>query len=136
MLRIVLDSNILVSAFITPHGEASEVYRQVASHSLFLSPFILSEVLNTLHASRLRKKYDYSDAEIEQYAQELISAADMADPASLPIVCSDPKDNAVLGCASEAQADYLVTRNTKHFPRAFGGVTVITPQEFLSLLRS
>jgi predicted nucleic acid-binding protein len=83
ILTVFLDSNILISAFLTPKGVSSEVYRQVTSHSLFVSPFILSGVLDTLHAPRLRKKYDYSDDEIERYIQELISASDIVEPISI-----------------------------------------------------
>jgi hypothetical protein len=34
---------------------------------LCLSPFILTEVWRTLHVSRLKKKYHYSDTELTQY---------------------------------------------------------------------
>ena len=136
MLKIVLDANILVSAFLTPMGESSEILRCTQTHKLYLSPHILSEVWNTLHYARIRKKYHYSDDAIERHIKNLAIVSEIVEPKFALTVCKDPKDNAVLACAVEAKADYLVTRNTKHFPRSFAGVTVLSPKEFLLLLRS
>lgn len=49
MLKIILDSNILVSAFLASQGEDARVLRQVKEHRLYLSRFILSEVWHVLH---------------------------------------------------------------------------------------
>ena len=59
----------------------------------------------------------------------------LIDPQQSLSVCPDPDDNAVLACAVEAQADYLVTRNIKHFPKEYQGIKVIQPREFLETQR-
>ena len=64
MLKIVLDTNILVSAFLTPSGESYEVLRRAKGEVLCLAPFILSEVWYILRSSRLRKKYRYSKTDL------------------------------------------------------------------------
>jgi len=56
MLTVVLDTNILISAFLTPRGESSEVVRQAKGHKLYLSPFIFSEIWRILRLPRIRKK--------------------------------------------------------------------------------
>ena len=43
-------------------------------------------------------------------------------------------DNRFLECAEAAEADYLVTGNTKHFPAQFGNTRIVTPREFLDLI--
>lgn len=43
---VVLDTNILISAFLTPHGEADEIVRRAKGEVLCLSPFIFSEVMS------------------------------------------------------------------------------------------
>lgn len=134
MHRIVLDANILVSAFLTPGGESYALLRQVQQRELCLSPYILLEVWRTLHSSRLRKKYHYPDSEIENYIKELALTSNLIDPKVLVDVCTDPNDNAVLACAVEAQSKYLATRNIKDFPKTYEGVTILQPSELLKVL--
>ncbi len=135
MLRIVLDSNILVGAFLTPKGESWEILRQAKNHKLYLSLFILSEVEHTLQRDRIRRKYSFTDDELHTYIIDLVMKSALLDPQLSLTVCQDPDDNAILACAVEAEADYLVTRNTKHFPRTYKGVVVIQPKEFLKVLK-
>ena len=135
MLSIVLDANILVSAFLTPKGESWEILRQAKNHKLYLSLFILSEVEHTLKRDRIRRKYSFTDDEIKSFVTDLISKYAIIDPQQSLSVCQDPDDNAVLACAVEAQADYLVTRNIKHFPKEYQGIKVIQPREFLETQR-
>ena len=136
MLKLVLDANILVSAFITPTGESDEVLRQAKSHKLYLSSFILEELWRTLHYDRIRQKFQYAEHEIEQYLKNFQRSATIIQSSISLDVCTDPKDNAVLACAVGVKAGYLVTRNLKHFPKQHEGVRVISPSEFLNLVRS
>jgi len=135
-MNVVLDANILVSAFLAPQGEDAHVLRQAKAHELYLSPFILLEVRHTLHYPRIRKKYPYTNAAIERHVKDLALISILVHPQrTLEGVCRDPDDNAVLACAVEAQADYLVTRNIKHFPKTYKGVTVIHPKKFLEMVK-
>lgn len=136
MLTVVLDSNVLISAFLTPRGESDEVVRQAKGEILCLSPFIFTEISSNLRSLRLLKKYRYSSADLKKYVKSLYKASRVIEPKQLPMVCSDEDDNHVLACAIEAQAEYLVTRNTRRFPRNYAGVTVITPGEFLAILKA
>ena len=135
MLTIVLDTNILVGSFLTPHGESWEVVRRAKGERLCLSPFILTEVWRTLRIPRLKKKYRYSDAEIRQYVQYLHSISSIQTPKRSVRVCSDPDDDHVLACAVDINADYLVTRNVKDFPKTYRSVTVVQPRVFLQLVQ-
>ncbi len=135
MHRIVLDTNILVGAFLTPKGENSEVLRRAKSQKLYLSPFILSEVWRTLRVTKLQKKYRYSDIEAVQYMQSLRFIGRIHTPEIKVVkVCPDPDDNHILTCAVDVQADYLVTRNIKDFPKSYRGVKIIPPEKFLQLV--
>ncbi len=49
-------------------------------------------------------------------------------------VCSDPDDDMFLECAYEAQADYLVTGNLKHFPSSWAGIGIVSPRWLLDYL--
>ncbi len=48
--------------------------------------------------------------------------------------CKDISDNKFMDCAVNGQADYLVTKNLKHFPKEFRGVKVITVGDFLDII--
>ena len=48
-------------------------------------------------------------------------------------VCGDPYDNAFLECADKAGADYLITGNSRHFPKFWKKTKIITAREFISL---
>jgi len=43
----------------------------------------------------------------------------------------DPDDNKFLECAAEAQADYLVTGNKKHFPKQWQQTRIVNTRELL-----
>ncbi len=133
MLTIVLDSNLLVSVLLTPEGESTEVLRRARAHTVCVSSYILAEVKNTLHSPRLRKRYQYSDEAIERHLRGIRIFSERVEPKISLEVCAAPNDNAVLACAVEAHADYLVTRNKKDFPKEYAGVKVVSPQSFLAL---
>lgn len=135
MLTIVLDANLYVSALLTPAGESMEVLHCARQHTLCVSSYILTEVKNTLYSPRLRKKYSYSDDAIERHLRDIRIFSERVEPKNIFEVCSDRYDNAVLACAVEANANYLVTRNIKDFPEEFSGVRVITPKHFLELIK-
>ena len=133
---IVLDSNILISAFISEKGEDAKVVREAKVQELYLSPFILQEVYTSLHYPRIRKRFDFPDADIDNYIVDLNKASTLIEATIKLNLCPDPKDNPILACAIAANADYLVTRNIKHFPESHQGVQIIHPRAFLNLAAS
>jgi uncharacterized protein len=50
------------------------------------------------------------------------------------VIKADESDNRLLECAQAAAADYLVTGNTKYFPKTFKGTAIVTPKQFIDLL--
>jgi predicted nucleic acid-binding protein len=62
----------------------------------------------------------------------------IADPVAgrpLPVHLPDPEDEAFLEVAA-ASASVLITGNARHYPKSLrAGVTVLTPGEFLEVLR-
>jgi uncharacterized protein len=140
MRRIVVaDTTVLVSAFLTPRGVASEFLRR-AREGLFqivLAPAILDEMQDRLlHRRRLRRAYGYSDDRVKRYRRLLARTTSIVT--KLPRVSGvvrDPNDDMVIACALEAGADYIVTRD-KDLLSLGGhkGVRIVTPRQFLDLL--
>ena len=134
-VTVVLDTNLLVSAFLTPGGEALEILRRARGQRLVLSNAILSEVEEVLLTRpRLRKTYAYTDEDVHQFCRSLLSVAVIVSVTTTLSICSDPDDNAILACAVDGQATCLITRNINHFPQRYQAVSVMSPQEALKLL--
>jgi putative PIN family toxin of toxin-antitoxin system len=139
--RAVLDSTVLVSAMLNPKpGGASYDLLRFAENFAFelcLSIDILEETTRVLTThERIRRRYPYSDADIAEYRRDLESIATIIDNPPLLKVVRDPNDDMIVACAVAAAADYLVSRDDDLLSLSkYGGVEIVTPEEFLRVLR-
>ncbi len=115
-MRILLDTNLLVRAAITPKGAAREILRLMEAsteHVLILSPYLLSEVADVLRRDRIRTRWPLTDEQVSSYCHLLATAAAEGSPLDLPLnlppVIGDPKDQAVLEAAVAGAADVICT---------------------------
>ncbi len=105
-MRVVFDTNICISAFVIPGGNAERAYLAAiqGNFELCTSVAILTEM-----ARKLEEKFGW---EKERIAQLITSIADVAvvlkTTPRLKVLSGEP-DNRILECASEAEADLLVT---------------------------
>ena len=131
-LRLVVDTNIVVSAALKPDGLQRTVLLLAITKParLYVSPAILEEYRAVLSRPELQIRKGLR----QQLLQLIARRAHSVVPARHLQVTSDPADNIVLECADAAQADYLVTGNTRHFPRFWRKTKVITSREFISLV--
>ncbi len=141
MIRAVLDSSTLISAFLTPRGTSSQVLRAArrGAFVLCLSREILEETRSSLleKTERIRRYYTYPDARIARYLRNLTATAQpVADLPELHVVPLDPKDNMVVATAVKAGAAYLVSGDKRHLLPlgAYEGIKIVKPREFLDLL--
>jgi uncharacterized protein len=139
MLRAVLDSTILVSAFLTPRGAADAVL-QSGMEDRFLCCVAAESIVETtrrLRAPRLQQRYAYTDAEVEIFAITLrASFLIFSDLPPLTGIVRDPNDDMILACAVAASAAYVVTRDLDLLSLdTYEGIAMVTPEAFLALLR-
>jgi putative PIN family toxin of toxin-antitoxin system len=132
MIRVVLDTNILVSATIKPAGPESAVVELAAASRITLcfSPAMLAEFREVL----LRPKFSLDPSRVERFLKSLESAAVILQPERALSACPDEADNRFLECAEAAEADYLVTGNKRHFPARWRGTRVVNARELLAIL--
>ena len=130
-LRLVLDTNVLVSAAIKPAGLQRTVFLIAISRParLYVSRPILLEYAEVLARPELRIRKGLR----LQFLQLIRNHAHIASPDRRIEVTTDPADNMFLECADAARADYLVTDNQKHFPKFWKNTKVVTSREFVSL---
>jgi uncharacterized protein len=131
-LRLVLDTNIIVSAALKPEGLQRTVLLLAITKpaTLYISDAILAEYQEVL----ARPELQIRKALRQQLLQLIGSHAHRVTPSLSRELTPDPDDNKFLECADAGRADYLVTGNQRHFPRFWKKTTVITSREFLSIV--
>ena len=131
-LRLVLDTNIIVSAALKPEGLQRTVLLLAITKpaNLYISDAILAEYQEVLARPELQIRKGLR----QQLLQLVRSHAHRIIPSQPVEVTRDPDDNKFLECADAARADYLVTGNQRHFPRFWKKTTVITSREFISIV--
>jgi putative PIN family toxin of toxin-antitoxin system len=128
-MRVVLDTNVLVAAFIA-HGVCTGVFeRVIADHELVLSPFILDEVQRVLSI-----KLGFQASRVERAVALLRRVGQIVEPKpQIEPVCRDRDDDAVLALTRSSDATCLVTGDDDLLVLdAFEGVPIISPRAFLT----
>jgi uncharacterized protein len=129
MARAVFDTNVFISAFITPGGRGEEAVRSVihGEVSLFTSLPLLTEL-----ARKLYEKFGWERNMAMDAAGYVSSLASVVSPKHHLAILKDEPDNRVLECAIEAGADCIVTGD-RHLLElgTFETVRVITLSSFL-----
>jgi putative PIN family toxin of toxin-antitoxin system len=140
MLSAVLDSSVLVSAFLTPRGLAAHLLAAARQRefALSLSEQIIAETQGVLlDHPHVRQRYPYTDEQAARFCRALRSAASLVVPLpGIHGVVRDPNDDHVVACALAASVGYLVTRDPDLLTlKVYQDVRMITPEEFSRLLR-
>ena len=131
-LRLVIDTNVVVSAALKPEGLQRTVVLLAMTKPArwYVSDPIVSEYGMVL--ARPEPKIRRS---IRQQLLQLINNhTRMVTPSRVPQVTSDPDDDIFVECADAARADYLVTGNQRHFPKFWKNTKIISSSEFLSVI--
>jgi len=133
-VRIVLDTNVLVSGLLTPFGVCGEIVRMLTSDEMTLCVDyrILIEYGEVLH----RPQFNIAPQKAAVVIEYIQATAETHGTAPLNKALPDEKDNPFLEVALSSGAECLVTGNLKHFPeRCRSGVKVLSPGEFLEFVR-
>ncbi len=131
-LRLVLDTNVVVSAALKPDGLQRTVLLLAITKParLYVSDEIVSEYSMVLARPELKIRRGMR----QQFLDLMKKRSRLIVPSNLPQVTTDPADNIFIECADAARADYLITGNQRHFPRFWKNTKIITSREFLNLI--
>jgi putative PIN family toxin of toxin-antitoxin system len=131
-LRLVIDTNIVVSAALKPDGLQRTVllFAITRPARLYVSDAIIAEYREVLSRPDLKIRRGLR----LQLLQLIKNHSQLVSPARPLHVAKDRGDDKFLECADAARADYLVTGNQRHFPRFWKKTTVITSREFISIV--
>ena len=132
MIKAVIDTNVIVSAYITKNLEAatSKVWEAVLQCKLtpIYNDEILSEYSEVLH----REKFGIPEHLIKWALDTIVTNGVRGERILSDEFFPDPKDVVFYEVAMSKEDAYLVTGNTKHFPKK---PIVVTPAEMLEILQ-
>ena len=134
-LRIVLDTNVLISTALNPQGAPALVIHLVAFRAveLFASEAVLAEYREVFNRPKFAR---ISPAEVATLLDAIEREATWVTPTERLAISKHDSDNRFYECAASAEADYIVTGNAKDFPKPVGKTKIITARELLELVAS
>ena len=132
-MRVVLDTNVVVSALNFPGNERLVLELALRGRfEFYLSRFILEEV-----AGVLVRKFGWGEERTTEAVLVLETAANVIEPPRLPeVIKGGHADNRVLDCAGVASAAYLITGDRRHLLPIgeHRGARIVNAPRFLSEL--
>jgi putative PIN family toxin of toxin-antitoxin system len=129
-MRLVLDSNVLIAAFVARGVCAELLEHAVRVHEPVTSAFILEEV----HRGLL-DKVRVSASQADSAVKLLRTRFEIVEPAAVEEgACRDPDDLPVLGTALAARGDALVTGDKDLLElETWQGIRIVSPPDFWRL---
>jgi len=140
-VRAVLDANVVVSALIRPQGPPGQILVRLLRDSAFeliASPATLDELRRSLRYPRIRKYFRLPEEELDLWVDALGAIAVVVEGnVSRSVVTADPADDIYIAAAADGLADYIVSGD-RHLMDLVqhGGIRIVTPRTFLTLLES
>jgi putative PIN family toxin of toxin-antitoxin system len=127
-VKIVLDTNIIVSAFINPKGVPGEIISLVLSKKITIcyDNRMFSEYTEVLKKS----KFNFDNILVDAFLDFIKNNGEyiIAEPNGVKF--DDEDDKAFYEVYKSSDANYIITGNKKHFPREND---IITPREYIEL---
>ncbi len=138
-MRITLDTNVLVSAFIAKNGHSADLLElslTVESLELVLSDGILEEFEDVLMRDDVRRRFAYTRQDIKKTARTLRNLSKLVSPTSkFHVVRDDPKDNMILNCAHDGDADYIVSGDSHLLKLGrFRDIKIVSPKKMMDII--
>lgn len=134
-MKIVLDTNVLISGILKPNSIPGEILRRVISGNLILciDARIFAEYREVLH----RSKFKLDKEKVSIVLDYIKDSSEWGLAVVLPQRLNDRDDEAFLEIALGSKVKYLITGNKKDFPlRKEYKISVVSPREFIELTSS
>lgn len=129
-MRVVCDTNVLISALLFPGGVPDKIIHTFFSGRFLhcTSPDILTELKRVLS-----KKFSLAEQKVEDSIHLVLRISELVYPTErLNVVKKDPTDNRVLECAVTANATYLISGDRQHLLplKSYQKIKLISPRDF------
>ena len=133
-MKIVLDTNVLVSGLLTPFGPSGEIVRMVSAGELIL--YIDARILSEYQEVLYRPKFKFNKDHISILLDFIKLFGQFVSSLPLKNRLPDPDDEPFLEVAIAGKVRSLITGNIVHYPPlSREGIKIFSPSEFLEFFR-
>jgi putative PIN family toxin of toxin-antitoxin system len=132
MIKVVLDTNVLVSAHLKEQGLEADVLRLALAEAIAL--YVTDPIMDEYAFVLRRPKFSLHSVHLENSISRIRAVSIAVTPKHSVTISPDEADNRFLECAEEAKADYLVTGNKRHFPKRWKTTAIVNAREFLQAI--
>lgn len=132
LTRVVLDTNVLLSALLWHQGKPRLIFRKVIEGSLRI--FCCKEIIDEL-SEILERDFEEPIELIDQQISVVLAYVEIVELSYFEkIVTDDPDDDIIMNCALSANADFVVSGDS-HLQKLkkFKGINIVSPTEFLRI---
>jgi uncharacterized protein len=133
-MRVLLDSNVLVSSLVNPGASRRLLIHLLDEHTVVSSVEILAELEGVLS----REKFSFTKSRVDEYVSLIASISTIVDIGEPPrVVEEDPDDDVVLATANYGNVDYIVTGD-RHLLRLgeYDKAKIVSVREMLTILKA
>lgn len=138
-MKSVVDTNVVVSSFLSPDGVRAKVLKawQNQQFELVVSEDILVEYERALNYQEVSSRHGMDADQVGQVIAEMKSFATVVKPKQkLTVIKDDPDDDKFVECAKEAGAEYIISADPHLLNlEQYEDIQILSPSEFLSLIR-
>lgn len=135
-MRVVLDTNIIISRYLTPHGRVARVVDlwEADAFELIVSTAVLREYSRVLRYPRHRRTHRMTDDQLAEVDQAFREFARIVEPVGTPaVIKQDPDDDHFLALSAAGGADCLVTGDPHLLQLgSHQDIPILKPADFLA----
>jgi len=129
-MRIMIDTNVIVSAILFPNSQLSELVEKVTDkYTLVLCSHIIEE-LHELFNRKFKGKAKILEKFLHKLSYELFYTPTEINKSKFPAV-RDKEDLPIIVSAITADVDLIITGDKDFFEVILDKPEIITPREFL-----
>jgi putative PIN family toxin of toxin-antitoxin system len=139
-IKAVLDTHVLISGLLAESGPPRQAFDAwLEDHCILVTClYLIEELVHVVSYPPIAERLRLDGEELAAFVAALLSKAELTPgDLRLPGVTRDPKDDAIVACAVEGEADYIVSCDQDLLIlEEYEGIQVVTPRQFVEFLAS
>ena len=132
MLKVVIDTNVFISAFYLPESKPAKVVLLARRKTILnvISPPILKEAERII-----KKKLLWDNSKTQGALRRIRNFSGEVHPQERLAIIADDPDNRILECAVAGQADFIISGDHHLLDlKSYQGIKIVTPARFLEII--